>query len=415
MKMRRLIGGALIVLLGSELAWGQELPRLQDKPISELVRMLGSERFAEREAAERALTNRDDVLPELRRALKSNDAEIVRRATRILSGLNKRSLPRYLEYGRKGRVDVLVEWIATVGTEIDEEAYWQGVMDIAIGIRRRSGLKGPDKSGRPLPPTFRGFLVQLGELRSSQSDYRAKPEDIAGREGIPGGWIGFVSRGHASVNATKLPMDNCMLTTAGTVKLAGASESIVFANGDSSMNLIMGSVVVCDGDANCKVAWNSIVIARQAIVVPRYSDEHVRSSKLYAAQSVRSESADDKEMRAKQPAKGLIPGTEIMEGRPVMLGMRFFEIADVGLEASATKVGVRVDKIAPRSPLAKAGLQAGDLVLSVDGAKCPDVDTLRRQLRRAFVHDEARTSVRRGEKTIELTVSFFGYDLPNVK
>ena len=90
MKMRRLIGGALIVLLGSELAWGQELPRLQDKPISELVRMLGSERFAEREAAERALTNRDDVLPELRRALKSNDAEIVRRATRILSGLNKR-------------------------------------------------------------------------------------------------------------------------------------------------------------------------------------------------------------------------------------------------------------------------------------------------------------------------------------
>ena len=128
MKMRRLIGGALIVLLGSELAWGQELPRLQDKPISELVRMLGSERFAEREAAERALTNRDDVLPELRRALKSNDAEIVRRATRILSGLNKRSLPRYLEYGRKGRVDVLVEWIATVGTEIDEEAYWQGVM-----------------------------------------------------------------------------------------------------------------------------------------------------------------------------------------------------------------------------------------------------------------------------------------------
>src|SRR5262249_58378255 len=100
------------------------------------------------------------------------------------------------------------------------------------------------------------------------------------------------------------------------------------------------------------------------------------------------ESAEDKDVRAKRPAKGLIPGTEITEGQPIMLGVRFFEIADVGVEALTTKAGVRVDKIAPGSPPAKAGLQAGDVILSVDGAKCPDVDTFRRQLRRAFVLDD---------------------------
>jgi hypothetical protein len=102
------------VLVCTQPALAQEQPRLDTKSIPELVRQLGSAIYQEREAATKALMPCDEALPYLRRALKTANPEATRRTKTILLAIAQRSLPRYVEYGRKGRIDVLVGIVGRV-------------------------------------------------------------------------------------------------------------------------------------------------------------------------------------------------------------------------------------------------------------------------------------------------------------
>jgi S1-C subfamily serine protease len=85
------------------------------------------------------------------------------------------------------------------------------------------------------------------------------------------------------------------------------------------------------------------------------------------------------------------------------------------LTAAAAGTGVSVVSVRPQSPLAKAGLEASDIVLAVDNTACADENALRRQLRRAFVLGGAELTIRRGGKLLVVTADFFGWELPAVK
>jgi hypothetical protein len=63
--------------------------------------------------------------------------------------------------------------------------------------------------------------------------------------------------------------------------------------------------------------------------------------------------------------------------RPLGL-VRFFEVADVGLTLDACKVTKVI------GPLAKAGVQSGDMFTHVDGVAVKDAEALRKALRRRY-------------------------------
>src|SRR5262245_52036652 len=82
------------------LAAAQDRDSVESKPIPELIRLLGSKHFRERDNAEHALSGRPDATPHLRIASKSADAEVARRAMAILKAMEHAQLQRYLAYGR---------------------------------------------------------------------------------------------------------------------------------------------------------------------------------------------------------------------------------------------------------------------------------------------------------------------------
>mgnify|MGYP002778614160 CR=1 FL=1 len=84
-----------------------------------------------------------------------------------------------------------------------------------------------------------------------------------------------------------------------------------------------------------------------------------------------------------QPGEGLILDKQSLgivaspTKRPLGL-IRFFEVADVGLTLDACKVSNVV------GPLAKAGVQSGDVFTHVDGVAVKDAEALRKALRRRY-------------------------------
>ena len=92
--------------------------------------------------------------------------------------------------------------------------------------------------------------------------------------------------------------------------------------------------------------------------------------------------------------------------------IRFFEVADLGLNVLAREGSVGVAYVEDGTPLATAGLRVGDHVLAVNGIDVSDLQDLRRQLRRAFVLGGAELSVLRDGNPQCLAVSFAGWDLP---
>src|SRR5260221_12540576 len=90
------------------------------KTVPDLIRTLGSARFAEREKAMRELAARDDALSSVRRATGSDDAEIRRRAKIALNMMGGRITERYVASARQGRVDLLTEWLACCDQGVDQ-------------------------------------------------------------------------------------------------------------------------------------------------------------------------------------------------------------------------------------------------------------------------------------------------------
>jgi S1-C subfamily serine protease len=155
-----------------------------------------------------------------------------------------------------------------------------------------------------------------------------------------------------------------------------------------------------------------VIVARGDVHIDELYSADCRSS-IFTRGSFSVETLD----RAKQtspfgaPADQLT-GTEIKQNAKNALNfIRFFETTDVGVNAAKGAKGVDLQKLTSDSPLAIAGLKTGDIVLAVDGNEIGDLEGFRRQLRRAYVSQEAKVKVRRAGKELEVTVSFFGFEL----
>src|SRR5262249_10487533 len=118
----------LTILLS--VVFAQERPDPSQQSTADLIQQLGSTRFRERDAAHSKLLTRDDAYPDIHRARPALNAEGRRRADAILDVMGQRRMKQFLDYGREGRVDLLVEWSSVAGDKIDSEEFWQCVFDV---------------------------------------------------------------------------------------------------------------------------------------------------------------------------------------------------------------------------------------------------------------------------------------------
>lgn len=377
-------------------ALGQEKARVEEKSIRELVQQLASPKYEEREAATKALLSLDEALPQLKRALKSENAERARRAKIVLMAIANRSQPKYAEYARQGRIDLLVELLAVSPETLDTRVCWVAVHDFARDLLRRAKLleRYRDDENAIYRIAFDTHRRSLGTrflYGSDGHDWPARTDN-------------YYLRSHRSLGANFIYQ--CVITCAGTVTLEKSRASIIFANSDVDVKFPGESVIVSDGTINTKRSSSNVLIARRNVVVR--GDillpvrDSINDSHLVAGGRVQIENIGN----------AWVKSTVIKERQRGPHGVRFFEITDVGIEVSAAKEGVKVEKLAIGAPPARCGLQVGDVILTVDGIKSIDEELFRRQLRRAFVQDEATVTVRRGDKYMDLTIEFFGFQLP---
>ena len=66
--------------------------------------------------------------------------------------------------------------------------------------------------------------------------------------------------------------------------------------------------------------------------------------------------------------------------------------------------GVRAESVVPASPAARAGIEAGDLVLSLDGVTLAGLGAFSDALKQHGVGDRIMTRIRRGEREFTVTV-----------
>jgi serine protease Do len=106
----------------------------------------------------------------------------------------------------------------------------------------------------------------------------------------------------------------------------------------------------------------------------------------------------DRLAKAEKWGNGRIGG-----GRPSP-ARRNDDAAYLGVQSNPVADNCFVDKVLDDSPAAKAGIQAGDVILKVDNKATPTFQALQELLNKRKVGEEVTVALRRGEKDLELKI-----------
>ena len=175
--MARLTTGLLIaVVCGAALA-ADEAPPPRAVDVAAIVRQLGSEDFAEREAATRRLStlNVDDVPPELLAALKSPNPEIRDRAGKAMITLRAHialmRLPRGERFARRGQIDLYVASTAVSKWKVDDARLWEPALDVGrVAINRADMTE--DRMPQGCPALSRDFATTRKSSTPASHEWR---------------------------------------------------------------------------------------------------------------------------------------------------------------------------------------------------------------------------------------------------
>jgi len=368
-------------------------------PIGELVKQLGSQDFAEREAAKKRLyAMAVDPPPELLAATKSANPELRDRATnaaqamRINLVLNQ--LPRGQQFAKRGQVDLFVAATAVWNLKPNDPRLWVDAQDLGRRLIEKAEMTG-DRKPHNCPSSFKDFATykKLCNPRFTRvDDVYEKPPNMLGGE-LPGNTPEAIQA--PDVKAPFGFVYNLVIVRGSVEAKTAIQASVVLANGNvKGRNGFMSSVIVCDGDVSVTDShiWRTLVVARGNITVKKSVDSGV----LVAGGKV---TVGEK---YKGPAANY---SVIKENEANPLGITFFELATVGVETKVVDKAVQVTAIAAGKPFASAGARVGDIVAEVNGQKPDSPEGLRRLLRDALAVGDATLKLQRGDKTETVKVT----------
>jgi PDZ domain len=358
--------------------------------IAKLIQDLGDKNFKVREAAKRRLIELDQAEPAVRTAIASKDFEISRLAAEILDERQKRDIARTLGVIRqeleRGQIDWAIErFVSWNGSESDASS-WQLVLDFCWAIHGRAAK---------LHPVIFGTRRDVSSLPRLTKDLQGatftssplKPANIKFHYGF--------------IRANGLSASNGLMgvtvSNNGLEVAAGQSGSFFVVNGSMTglKTTIHNCIIICDGDVRISSAiLNSIVIARGKVYCPNA----VGDSVIIASGGI----FDDEAKRS--PLNGGFI-SKANEAVPLNF-VKWFTPADVGLEVSAVKDAVKVEKLHDGKLPIKSGLKIGELITAVDGAKIDSIESFRRLLRKGSVQDRCVLSIGRRETKRDVVLDF---------
>jgi hypothetical protein len=336
-----------------------------------LIEQLGSDRFEERERATRQLMELATVPPELRSAMKSSDAEVRRRAARIIAAIEKRIAQMMLReataLAKDGEIDQAIE----------RAVRW------AEQDRSAEGPKG-------LHGLVKHLVAKQGRLIEANLAHALDNANLLTNGGtVPG--VEFVERrGEPRPLQVKMPLARSALFLRGAgVTVRGDGGGYIISTGPVALSaaaarircviLSCGAVqiddfcvnviVVCDGDVciRGKGLYASVIVARGKVTIPtRAVGCVVVAGGTIVRQPGRTEEFENPVLREKD-ASGL--GV-----------IKFFDPARVGIEVTAARQGVQVKKAHAGKPFATL-LREGDVVQAIGDSKVGSVEAFRKALR----------------------------------
>ncbi len=404
-----------------------------DRPpaeIGRLIEQLTTRRGAAQDGAVERLARLPAAEHYLRPLMDDRSPLVRRQAAAAVAGIHDRScqraLDRYAEvWAKAGRVDMLVEIAAL--TQDGELAGRAADLLIQFVRKARSDLidrkVAPELGHGLYPPNFpydsyedysKGAMfrrVSSGELPGDTIN-RVFAHSLTFWTEVPNHkskWVCLV--GDRLTETSRHPgWYDSILVVNNTVGIGDLLTSLLIADGDVELHPLPGArssyisscIIIAHGSIRSKEGPSvdgSLFCAGGDITMGRLgggSDVH-----LYAGGRVHLG-----KVGAANPAAGK---PVVKEGADVSFtGVRFFELADVGVDAAADKGGVRITKLDPRSPLAVYGLKVGDVVTRLNDQPMTSVHEFRRHARRSVVLRAGIFHVRRGGEDLSRIVYFDG-------
>jgi hypothetical protein len=362
------------------------------REIDKLIAQLGSDSFTAREEATRLLQQRPDAIPVLRRALKSSDGEVARRAGAILEFFDRqeknRPLRRLAALAKDGQVDLAVEKLVRHKEWDDEDAALQVLAELAGRLTDLEQKEFGVVSLQPSPQP--GSEMPIRDFRR----YREKmqPKLLTAPRISPRDRLEHVMVLRAEEIQADGHLFDSLVVCSGRVRGRMLARTVLFA-GDSVEADVLNSVIVCDGDFTLRgdLLAGGLIIARGDV----HCSSNVIGSRIIAGGRVYLKGGGQLSSKSK-----------VKENEPNPLGfVTFFDPAKVGIKVEKADGGLRVKEAAKDKPFARAGLHADDLLTAVDGETVKDPEVFRRLLRaKLAVEGEMVLKVRRGEQTLEVRV-----------
>jgi hypothetical protein len=360
---------------------------------------LSSDDFEVREAATRELKGRAEAAPALRKALRSEDKEVVQRATEILKALHEklalRELKKATDLAKEGRIDEVVERLVRWQEFDREKTGWKAVGEFVAKVleceKRDFDTRGLLKERFP-QRDFSRYLQAEGLTEIASPGKTLEHELLRGRETVR---KAYLVRGEEIEVESPLVCDT--VAASRSVRLKEVRSCVIVSAGDVEVGKIDDSVVVCDGVFKASGSiLNCLIVARGNMTCPPTTGMVILSCG-----------------EIKFPNSTPTDRAVLRSGEAVPFKfIKFFDLAEAGVEVSKCDGGVAVASVAKGKAFADAGLQKDDVVTAVDGEKVTkgggshdEVDQFRRSLRKKLAAgEEATLTVRRGDKTLELTV-----------
>lgn len=365
------------------------------------MKQLVAKDFNTREKAERELGAREDATAALRKAAHSSDADLAKRAARILRIITLREDHRALDslaaLVKNGEIDLFVEKAVRRKRWEDLEAFWSitttlagKLVDLEKDKYRKTRIGEIPPPGSPGAPVLPESLHELPFWDFPRYHKLISPLHIDTRDEI------IQRGGHFLIRGDKCAINELgfsLVVLTGDLRAPSIAKSGIFTNGSVEVDLIGAAVVVCDGHftANKRIA-GSLIIAREGVTCRGW----IGASVVVTPGSIKVRHPVDEN------------SSVVKEKQTPPLGfVKFFEPSRVGVEVVTAEKGARVTAAPADKPFGVAGLRAGDVVTGIDAMVVDSHESFRRALRRKIAEGGKFTlKVRRTDKSVEIPVHF---------
>lgn len=397
---------------------GDAAEEKSEEKIEQWVKDLGSESFAKREVATRALMDLEVEPPRLRRELKSADPEVRRRAAKVLEAYvpkrAKKELAKVKVLAKEGRVDEMAERLV-LWRKYDTGEGWKALVELAARLATRADFTYDKTHFRQLlKPEERG---ESKELVYDKTTFQFVNKPLEGMNLTKEAKEKLISKNLAKhwqsvlepVRDEGIAFDQrqvhgrMMIIASGDVDISGhMGEGIIVAGRNLRLKEVAGAVVICDGE--CEIR-NPIM---QTFIVARGKVTCFRGvSCNYSV--VLSENFIDGVQHLRLSSSVLSSNAYANTNGFV----KFFNPYDVGIsawnvldkEGKVIPDGTQIFEVREGTPFASR-LQAKDLVTAIDETKTPTFEAFRRALRRKLAEGVSLITftVRRADKTLGVPI-----------